>query len=202
VLRRLDLGCRFGPGRDAVGVCPEALHPGSVRADLARGLPFQDDSIDEVYAYHVLEYAEEFAPVMEEIWRVAKPNAMIYLRVPHASSVFGDAVDVRRRRGFTIQTFRYYTPTAPRPFSDTTAQFEIELARLYFVAPWEEQGRRPRFAKLLLRNFVEGLANRSPGAQFLCERWWARIVGFEEAFIALRTVKPDTRSLLAQVRTS
>lgn len=199
MLRRLDLGCRFG-GRNSVPVCAGAVPRGGVRADYSYGLPFQDDSVDEVYAYHVLEYVADFGRLLEEIWRVARPNAMIYLRVPHASSAFADSVDVHRRRTFTIQTFRYYTPSAPRPFNGTTARFEVELARLYYVAPWEERGRRPRLSKVLLRGFVEGLANRSRTSQYLCERWWARAVGFEEAFVALRVVKPEARSLMAQIR--
>jgi SAM-dependent methyltransferase len=199
VLRRLDLGCRFGGGRESIGVCPDGVARGGVRADYSYGLPFQDDSIDEVYAYNVLEYLDDYAALMEEIWRVAKPNAMIYLRVPHASSVFPDAADPYRRRAFTVQTFRYYAPSAPRAFNHGRARFEIELARLYFVAPWEERGRQPRFAKRLVRNFVEGVANRSPTSQYLCERWWGRLTGFEEAFVALRTIKPDTQSLLARL---
>lgn len=199
MLRRLDLGCRLHGERDAIGVCPAEPPRGGVRADYARGLPFRDDSIDEIYAYHVLEYVEDFPLLMEEIWRVARPNAMIYLRVPHASSVFPHATDPRRRRAFTIQTFRHYAPGAPRPFNGSRARFEIELARLYFVAPWEERTQTPRLMKRLARNFLEGAANRSPSAQYLCERWWGRLAGFEEAFVALRTVKPDTQSLLAQL---
>lgn len=199
MLRRLDLGCRLQGARESIGVCTGAVPRGGVRADYATGLPFRDCSIDEVYAYNVLEYVENVPALLEEIWRVAKPNAMIYLRVPHASSVFSDATDPRRRHTFNIQTFRHYAPGGLRPFGGGRARFEIELARLYFVAHWEEQNRRPRLAKRLLRNFLEGAANRSPSAQYLCERWWGRLVGFEEAFVALRALKPDTESLLAQL---
>lgn len=46
--------------------------------------PFEDNSVDEVIAHHVLEHlGEGFFHVMQELYRVCKHGAIIDIRVPH-----------------------------------------------------------------------------------------------------------------------
>ena len=47
-------------------------------------LPFEDHSIDEVIAHHILEHiGENFIPLMIELYRVCKHGTIIDIRVPH-----------------------------------------------------------------------------------------------------------------------
>ena len=54
--------------------------------DLKRGLPFCDNSIDEIKADSVLEHIEmndDFIFIMNECLRVLKPKGKMYIRCPH-----------------------------------------------------------------------------------------------------------------------
>lgn len=46
--------------------------------------PFEDNSVDEVIAYHVLEHlGEGYFHCLQELYRVCKKDAIIKIRVPH-----------------------------------------------------------------------------------------------------------------------
>jgi len=48
--------------------------------------PFKDNYFDGIYCSHILEHANDFFKTMDELHRIAKPNAKIMVRVPHFSS--------------------------------------------------------------------------------------------------------------------
>ena len=47
--------------------------------------PFADSSFDEIYAMHVIEHLDSIVRAMEEIHRLAKPNAKVVIVTPHYS---------------------------------------------------------------------------------------------------------------------
>jgi predicted SAM-dependent methyltransferase len=53
----------------------------ALHADLCR-LPFADESLDVVYASHVLEHIREDESAIAEIWRVLRPGGRAVLPVP------------------------------------------------------------------------------------------------------------------------
>jgi predicted SAM-dependent methyltransferase len=61
--------------------------PGAdARVDLRRGLPFPDDSVEEVHAEHVfehLEYPGEIMPLLAEVHRVLVVGGMLSFSVPN-----------------------------------------------------------------------------------------------------------------------
>ena len=78
--------------------------------DIRDGLPFDDESMTEVIADYVLCQVcepEKFRFVLNEIWRVLKPNGWLKLRVPDARfpAAFQDPMDCRR---FVKETFDYF----------------------------------------------------------------------------------------------
>jgi SAM-dependent methyltransferase len=103
--RHLDLGCGETPrnpyGRDILCVVDlkpaAALHADVVKkADLSREkIPFADNFFDSVSAYDFLEHIPRtmpaadsqglifpFVELMNEIWRVLKPDGMFYAQTP------------------------------------------------------------------------------------------------------------------------
>jgi len=57
--------------------------------DLLRGLPFNDNTFDEIRAHHCLEHipaGEDLIFVMSELCRVLKPGGILDISVPHSSS--------------------------------------------------------------------------------------------------------------------
>jgi SAM-dependent methyltransferase len=49
-------------------------------------LPYPDDHVDEFLLSHVIEHIRYPLPLMEELWRVAIPDAQLMIRCPYGSS--------------------------------------------------------------------------------------------------------------------
>jgi ubiquinone/menaquinone biosynthesis C-methylase UbiE len=75
--------------------------------DLEKKLPFKDNSIDEVIANHVLEHVYNFIPLMHELHRVCKKNAVLKIKTPFFSA-WGQYNDPTHVRFFTPFTFNYF----------------------------------------------------------------------------------------------
>jgi SAM-dependent methyltransferase len=191
---RIDLGCGTRKVKGSLGV-DNAVIPGvDVVADLNGGLPFKDNAIDTVYVYHILEHLDDFMTTMNEIWRVCRHGALVYVKVPHAASSFVTWKDPTHRRGLSIATFAYFDSTyfdGAAFYYYSKARFKIEKARLNFTL-----SGRPEYAPVnpsLFRRtsnaLFHALANRDRRWQYFCERFWGPIVGIEEAELIMRAIK-------------
>jgi SAM-dependent methyltransferase len=110
--RKLHLGC----GRDIKSGWINLDHiagPGvDVVADLDdcanTPLPFEDDSIDEILASHLIEHLKNPLPFMQELHRISKPGAQAVFRVPYGSTddAFTDPTHVQR---YFIQSWGYFS---------------------------------------------------------------------------------------------
>lgn len=71
-------------------------------------LPFEENSVDEFFASHVLEHIERPLDVMEELYRIAKPNAKMVCEVPYGSSddAFEDPTHCQQ---FFLHSFDYFS---------------------------------------------------------------------------------------------
>lgn len=80
---KLDLGSGPTPRPGYQGVdLVEA--PGVVQADIAKGLPFDDASVDAIWSSHFLEHLAdvEVIPVLKECKRVLRPGGKLEICVP------------------------------------------------------------------------------------------------------------------------
>ena len=171
---------------DAIRVSDRAATDVTVVANLERGLPFQDDSVEEIYLDHTLEDVRDFVAAMKEIWRVSRPGALIHIWLPHASSSWATSRNPAQTRPFSIETFDSFDPEK-NPDHLEDAAFEIEQAKLFLTTM--RLGQRPRLTGGLFSSVIESLANRSRGSQYRWERWLETIVGFEEFYVLLTAVK-------------
>jgi SAM-dependent methyltransferase len=74
----------------------------------APAIPLPDGSIDQFLLSHVLEHIREPLPMMQELWRVASPGAVMTVRCPYGSS--DDAwEDPTHVRGIFLQSFGYFS---------------------------------------------------------------------------------------------
>jgi SAM-dependent methyltransferase len=187
---RVDLGCGRRKARGSIGVDLVPSPVVDVVADFTQGLPFKDDSVDAVYAYHLLEHLDDFLWFMGEIWRVCRHGARVYVKVPHGSSPFVTWKDPTHKRGLFIATFAYFDDTYfdGAAFSYySKARFRIEKARLNFsIHNPDSTFNLPR---RVVNQLVHVMANGSRKSQYLCERFWGPIVGIEEAVLVLRALK-------------
>ncbi len=97
-MRKLNLGCGLRPKPQSSGWINIDFDPTcmpDIVRDIKNGLPFDDNSVDEIYISHVLEhlYWEDFYFVMREIWRVCKPDAKVEIRLPKSGHFVQDSLD-------------------------------------------------------------------------------------------------------------
>lgn len=112
---RLNLGC----GRSAlpgwVNVDQVQLPGVDLLANLdgfaregARAFPYQDNSVDQFMMSHTIEHITNTLPLMQELHRIAKPDATITIRCPYGSSDDADEDPTHVRRYF-LQSWGYFS---------------------------------------------------------------------------------------------
>jgi SAM-dependent methyltransferase len=185
---RLDIGCGRSKFAGTLGVDVAPVPGVDLAADLSAGLPFADDSVDEIFTSHTLEHMPDLIAAMEELWRVCKDGARLNIWVPHASCPFVTWIDPTHRRGMTIETFSYFNPASNHLSYYSRARFTIEYARLHLSTIGMRRAGFRR-SRGVLATIVEALANRSRGWQYRAERWWGPLIGFDEAHVILRAHK-------------
>src|SRR2546423_15675844 len=85
-IKKLDLGCGIEKVDGADGLDFIKLPTIKYQHDMnIFPYPIKTSSYDEIYCYHILEHVDDVIKVMEEIHRIGKNNAKIFIRSPHAS---------------------------------------------------------------------------------------------------------------------
>jgi len=110
--RKLNVGC----GRNAlagwINLDFMPLPGVDIVADLdacdSEPLPIDDDSTDEFLLSHVLEHIRKPLPLMQELYRIARPDALCVVRCPHGAS--DDAwTDPTHLRPYYHGSFGYFS---------------------------------------------------------------------------------------------
>src|SRR5690349_12976501 len=88
--QKLNLGCGTDIRPGWINVDSSKLPGVDLAANLddcgRTPLPLADDTIDEFYCSHVLEHLRDALGFMQELHRVARPDAIATIRVPYGSS--------------------------------------------------------------------------------------------------------------------
>jgi 2-polyprenyl-3-methyl-5-hydroxy-6-metoxy-1,4-benzoquinol methylase len=111
--RVLDIGC--GGTKQLAGSVGLDRHcqPGvDLVANLEHGLPFADESFDQVFAVHVLEHVLDLVPLMNEVHRVLRPGGVLHAITP-AHDFVNAVADPTHVRFFDVQTFKYFCCQRP-----------------------------------------------------------------------------------------
>ncbi len=132
----LDLGCGSNKRAGAVGLDCRPEKGVDIVCDLERPLPLGDGVAAEVHAHHVLEHVRNLLPLMEEIYRVCCPNAVVRVSGPYYTSrgAFRDPTHVRF---LTEDMFQYFE--VPTDYGTRTnfaiEQIEYEVRRPFRYLP-------------------------------------------------------------------
>jgi predicted SAM-dependent methyltransferase len=81
-----------------------------IQRDILRGLPFDDSTVDEVLCDNLLEHippGEDVVFLMNEIWRVMKPGAILHIKVPEAGKPV-DFQDPTHKSHWNMNTIDYF----------------------------------------------------------------------------------------------
>ena len=91
--------------------------------------PLPDDCVDILLCSHVLEHVlpSGTIAIMDEMWRVIKPEGKLLLSVPYANS-FGFWQDPTHIKGFNQAFWTYFDPES---------QKDKELYSIYTPKPWK-----------------------------------------------------------------
>ncbi len=98
-------GSKHKDGFTNIDILP--LKEVDIVANLAEGIPLDDNSVDEVLAENILEHLPDTVFIMEEIWRVCKPTAKVVIKVPYfkSTAAFKDPTHIKF---FTERTMEYF----------------------------------------------------------------------------------------------
>jgi SAM-dependent methyltransferase len=138
---KLNLGCGRSTLYGWTNVDRIQLPGVDVVADLNTALPFDDDSADEILLSHTLEHIQNTLPLMEELHRVAKPDALLVVAVPYGTS--DDAwEDPTHVRPYFLGSFNYFS----QPFywkADYGFRGDWKTEEIVIVADDRFRGKEP-----------------------------------------------------------
>ena len=138
--KKLNVGCGRNIQAGWINLDSAALPGVDVIADLDQcahqPLPLGDNEVEEFLLSHVLEHLHHPLPLMQELHRIAQPNALAIVRVPYGSSdeAFEDPTHVRQ---YFHASFGYFS----QPFywrADYGYRGDWQPEKIHLVVPQNE----------------------------------------------------------------
>mgnify|MGYP001596238605 CR=1 FL=1 len=125
---RLNLGCGYALQSGYVNIDNRAEVNPDLVCDVLEGLPYDDNSVDEVRAFDFLEHIPigQTVNVISEIWRVLKPGGRFESFTPDAQHGQGAFQDPYHISFWVENSWLYFSDKASRDLYGTVADFEIE----------------------------------------------------------------------------
>lgn len=96
---KIDIGCGQGQKEGFIGIDLHEPTKGwenvDITCDVRDGIPFEDNSVDEIYSAHFFEHLAkaEVVPVLRECNRVLKKNGKIEIIVPDLPRVLNNFIE-------------------------------------------------------------------------------------------------------------
>jgi predicted SAM-dependent methyltransferase len=147
--------------------------------------PFEENTFDEIYASHILEHLNNFHNAVSELYRIARPGAIIIVYAPFFlnTKFFGEP---DHKIPFSIRTFDNYEFISNRKLkfyekwklnhrTNYKGKAQFEIIEKKFITS--------HFAVL---KWLDIFVNIEP---VMYERFFAGIFSPEEVFFKLRVVK-------------
>lgn len=138
--------------------------------------PFKNNEFDEIIASHVLEHLDDIPKVMEELYRILKPNGILKVRVPHFSFV-GAFNDPMHKHFFTLNSFDYWDKKTPigkiLNFEVRNIEFKIIKKEIIFC---------------YFRNFKIKFLARNSKIWSIYENWISKFFPATEIYFELKKI--------------
>ncbi len=106
---KLNLGCGNDKKQGYINIdVSKEVKPNKIWDLEKTPLPFKENSIDEILAFHILEHINNFIPLMHDLHRICKNRAILKVKTPFYSSLgqFNDPTHVRFFTPFSFDYFR------------------------------------------------------------------------------------------------
>ncbi len=110
-------------------------------------LPFKNNSVSEIITEHTLEHIRNFFPLLEDIYRICKADALVKIAVPYFKyeGAFRDPTHVRF---FTERSFDHFNVDYEYNYY-TKARFRILKVELHNVSKTSVQNLYKRIIKFI-----------------------------------------------------
>jgi SAM-dependent methyltransferase len=129
--------------------------------------PFPDSAFDAIVCAHVMEHLEDVIGVMEQLHRVAKPGARVWIRVPYYTSLNFNT-DPTHRHAFSSRSFDYLClDTGLVHYDYSTVRFRKLTARMTMRPLTPFNRLLMRLINRYLPFYEEHLAYIIPGQELL-----------------------------------
>lgn len=169
---KLVLGAAGNPPKDAITVDIDARYHPDVVFDLnSVPWPFEDNQFSSITCHHVIEHLNDLSSVLQELYRVCKPEGRIYIEVPHFSSFC--AHNPWHKLQFSYFSLDPYLQEGGRHWMKTDIKFKTHKRVVTFHRAYRRYG-------------LHLLFNRFPRAY---ERFWTYIFPAENLIFILEPLK-------------
>jgi ubiquinone/menaquinone biosynthesis C-methylase UbiE len=85
-----------------------------MRVNLEQPLPFEDNCFDTIFAFDIIEHITAETLLINELYRICKPNGVLIGSVPHNNDGFLPAYNLTFYHRTDLTHKRYYTPESLR----------------------------------------------------------------------------------------
>ncbi|MGI8996247.1 MAG: methyltransferase domain-containing protein, partial [Pyrinomonadaceae bacterium] len=128
--------------------------------------PFPDNEFDLIIGNQVIEHLDDVLAVVAELYRIAKPGAIIRLDTPHYSDI-ASYTDPTHKRHLTTESFAYFTNDRPDFDFYSHVRLRPRVIRVTMLKLWRLLG-----CELLVNS-----CNRYPSLRFF-RRFWEQYLCF------------------------
>ncbi len=136
----LDVGCGRNKVAQAIGVDRVGIEGVDVVADLERfPYPFVTNAFDEIHARHVIEHVASVVDFLDELHRIARPGARLYITTPHYSYAHSWR-DPTHRWHLSSYTFDYFDVGHPAGYYLGRARFHVVSVEVKMLRMWRWLG--------------------------------------------------------------
>ena len=124
---KLNIGCGNYHIEGYTDIDKEPSVRPDILRDIEKGLPFSDETIEEIFTSHTLEHINDLIFVLNEFHRVLKPGGLLHIIVPSGRAIEWALRDPTHKRLIFPQTFWYFCGGFPglTESMGITARFKI-----------------------------------------------------------------------------
>jgi SAM-dependent methyltransferase len=175
-IKNLNLGCGTAIDPNCINLDRADLPGVNVVHDITKlPLPFPAERFERIICHDVLEHLD-IVPIMHELHRILAAGGILEIRVPHFTSA-NTYIDPTHIKGYSIETFDFFTVNGPRSYYFKFAFSEITHRFLSF-----KKGGKSFF----LNSIIEPLVNSSLKWQIYFEHSLLRTFPAENVHITLK----------------
>jgi|SRR3989338_2770831 len=193
IMKILDFGCGRKKYQGSIGIDIASNSTADIKWDLDKfPYPLKTNYFDFIWCHHSLEHVSDIFKTLEELYRVAKPNAIIEVHVPHAIQA-GAMAHLDHKRTFKLDTFDIFDPRYMDKAHSNELYSKIKFEVIKKELRYRNCGysRTDKFGGRKITNWtiraIDVLSNKF---SYSYERVWGFWVGgSEEVIFKLRVIK-------------